>query len=452
MKLLTCSVTMSAVALTYMAIDPLLARRYSAKGRYYGWLIIVIGLLIPFRPTFRGVAMRVSVPVDAYAPLVNRAAQATVPGVSLWQVLFGVWLVGMIGFVVYHTARHIRFVRMVGRWSEAETDTQTLSVMSGLKTEMGIGRRIALMRCPCVNSPMLIGIAKPKILLPDQNFDEGELRFIIRHELTHYARCDLLFKCAALLMAAMHWFNPVIYRAARAIDALCEMSCDADVIRGADVDARLRYSETIIGVVRRQSQLNTALSTNFYGGMKGMKNRIFAIMDGGKKKAGFFVITCALLIAVIGAGFAFATDVDAPDAGNDNYTYEEFAEVVAGYRRDMQMLADHNEPDWPQGRVDEANRMYEDMLEEVRTGKIILAKPVLLSDTDAISSAYTVPEGPIQVQTTDAVAGEWEASVDAKVGLGYAAAATDAAGAVVDLGIFGTEQEAKDAVAAYLKQ
>jgi len=33
--LLTCSIAMSALALFYMAITPLLAKRYSAKSRYY---------------------------------------------------------------------------------------------------------------------------------------------------------------------------------------------------------------------------------------------------------------------------------------------------------------------------------------------------------------------------------------------------------------------------------
>ena len=44
--LLTCSVTMSALALLYMAITPLLAKRYSEKSRYYAWLIIVVGLIV----------------------------------------------------------------------------------------------------------------------------------------------------------------------------------------------------------------------------------------------------------------------------------------------------------------------------------------------------------------------------------------------------------------------
>lgn len=45
--LLICSITMSALALLYMAATPLLAKRYSVSGRYYAWLIFVIGLIIP---------------------------------------------------------------------------------------------------------------------------------------------------------------------------------------------------------------------------------------------------------------------------------------------------------------------------------------------------------------------------------------------------------------------
>ena len=44
--LLICSITMSALALLYMAATPLLAKRYSVSGRYYAWLIFVIGLII----------------------------------------------------------------------------------------------------------------------------------------------------------------------------------------------------------------------------------------------------------------------------------------------------------------------------------------------------------------------------------------------------------------------
>ena len=60
--LLICSVTMSAAALFYMAATPLLAKHYSVKARYYSWLVIIIGLIIPFRPKFGNALVRVNVP------------------------------------------------------------------------------------------------------------------------------------------------------------------------------------------------------------------------------------------------------------------------------------------------------------------------------------------------------------------------------------------------------
>jgi len=131
----------------------------------------------------------------------------------------------------------------------------------------------------------MIGFVNPRILLPKSDIEEDELRFILRHELVHYKRKDLWYKCLVLIATAIHWFNPIVYLMAEAIDILCEMSCDAEVIRSTDADTRQHYSETIIGVVKYQSKMKTALSTNFYGGKKGMKNRIFSIMDTGKKRA-----------------------------------------------------------------------------------------------------------------------------------------------------------------------
>ena len=160
---------------------------------------------------------------------------------------------------------------------------------------------------------MMIGFVRPRILLPRTDFAQDELRFILEHELVHYKRKDLYYKGLVLLATAIHWFNPVVYLMARVIGAQCESSCDAQVVGGADADTRQSYSETIIGVVKHQSKLKTALSTNFYGGKMGMKNRIFSIMDTDRKKAGVAVF-CAALIFTLGTGALFATNSGAQSA------------------------------------------------------------------------------------------------------------------------------------------
>jgi len=316
--LLTCSVIMSALSLLYMAAMPLLAKRYSEKGRYYAWLVIVVGLIIPFRPQFDSAFIKLDVPSETATPVIqagngtpvtveNAVLSPVSSGVSWWQVVMAVWLAGVITFFVYHAIKHYRFTKMAGRWSENITDKQTLTLLQSLKTETGISKQISLYLCSCIGSPTMIGFANPRILLPKADFAQDELRFILIHELIHYKRKDLWNKCLVLIATAIHWFNPIVYLAAKMIGVQCELSCDAEIVQSADMNMRQQYSETIISVVKYQSKIKTALSTNFFGGKKGMKKRIFSIMDMSKKKTGA-VIICGVMIATLGTGFALAAN------------------------------------------------------------------------------------------------------------------------------------------------
>ena len=324
--LLICSVTMSILAIMYMAATPLLVKRYSEKGRYYAWLIIIIGLIIPFRPQWGNAIVNVEVPIQGvtaeqlgdgavpffdnqvvFMPTPDTVYTSTSVDISWWQIVFALWLAGVTLFITYQGIRHYRFIRVIRRWSEEITDEQILSTFESLKLEMGITRPISIYLCSFVGSPMLVGIVNPKILLPTVESPEDELRFILKHELVHYIRQDILYKSLVLIATAIHWFNPVVYLMIRAINLLCETSCDNEVVYGANAGTRQMYSETIIGVVKYQSKLKTALSTNFYGGKKGMKNRISSIMDIRKKRIGV-AIFCAVIALTFGIGSVFAAN------------------------------------------------------------------------------------------------------------------------------------------------
>ena len=96
--LLICSITMSALALLYMALTPFLAKRYSEKVRYYSWLFIVIGLIIPFRPQLSDSIIKVNVPINAAVPNIQIGDRApitvyaenvipsTLHNISWWQI------------------------------------------------------------------------------------------------------------------------------------------------------------------------------------------------------------------------------------------------------------------------------------------------------------------------------------------------------------------------------
>ena len=360
MTLLFCSVSMAAIGLIYMAAQPLLARHYSAKWRYYAWLIIVIGLIIPFRPQFNTAVVSLEMPSapapsPMFAPEIATLVQmpeiavATAPSINIWAVVVAVWLAGIAVFVAFHAFRHWWFLRMVRRWS---------SPMKWPILEPAGGRLPPLRVCPMVASPMLVGIFRPKIILPTLNLTQKEFEFIIKHELVHHRRKDVFFKCLVLFATAIHWFNPIVWLFAKNINSLCEASCDEEVLQNAGMDARQAYTETIIGVAKYQSNLKANLATNFYGGKKDMKNRISLIMNGSKKKTGA-IIACAVLAATISTGVVFAANEPASaDTAVEQATDLAFPEGVmrqAFQGNQAQRGRCFRQDDWGWGRCLEEN-------------------------------------------------------------------------------------------------
>jgi beta-lactamase regulating signal transducer with metallopeptidase domain len=333
---------MSVLVLGFIALTPQLSKRYAAKWLYYVWLVIVVGLIIPFRfhpdtvliqmsatPSyFQQVMSGNTVNITDPAIQTGMAPQG-LPKVPWYQFISCLWITGVITFIIYNVLKHFRFIKMLNRWSEQANNSQMLEMLQKIKNEMGITKPVKLQVCSCVSSPMLIGFLNPVILLPKSIFSADELSLILRHELVHFQRKDLWYKCLVFLATAIHWFNPLIYLMAKAIAVQCEISCDAEVVYGIDLDGRQRYSETIIGVIKNQSRIQTAFSTNFYGGKKSMKKRIFSIMDTTKKKAGLLVL-CIILIGVMitGAVFAISKNGDNEQGAYTNDTLNPTEDIV----------------------------------------------------------------------------------------------------------------------------
>jgi|GEM_PF-2367785 len=343
--LLVCTLVMSMVAALYLLCSPIISRWYSAKWRYYIWLIVIIAFIVPFRPHLGNNAVTLEMPAPA-APnviffaetmeermeieqMVSQTNSAPV-NIHWWQVAFFLWITGAVIFLLHHIVRHFFFIKAINRWSEKITNRQILATFEDIKSEMGIGGRVSLHMSP-FGSPMAIGIMRPKIYLPTTDMAQSELRFILMHELIHCKRKDLIYKYLVVLATAVHWFNPLIHVVSRAIDMLCEISCDEEVVRDADFCARQSYGEALIGVVAYQTKISTALSTNFYKGKNGTKTRISSIMDTRKKKPGILVACVMVLLIALTSVFAVSADAELAQMVNQDESpgqYVEFGDTL----------------------------------------------------------------------------------------------------------------------------
>ena len=303
---------------------PVISRRYTPKWRYLIWLMIAVFWILPFpflpRINLSFIPVQVQdISLSPVQPIINAFPSIsdkmdivnTSSTISIWLVLTFIWVLGVISIIVFHTLRHRCFMKLVRRWSNPITD---LELLNNLKSELRIKTQVELSVCQSITSHMLVGYFRPTIILPPINLDGNELSLILKHELIHLKRHDLWFKLLILTATTLHWFNPAVYLMAKATALQCEISCDARVLQSANFQQRRQYGEMIIGVVRNGAKLHTALSTNFYGGKRGMEKRIASILDTKQKKAGFAVL-CLVMIAIVTFGVTGMV-------GLNNYNYK----------------------------------------------------------------------------------------------------------------------------------
>ena len=100
-----------------------------------------------------------------------------------------------------------------------------------------------------VNSPCLVGILHPAIVLPEVSMTGSQLGYVLYHELAHLARRDGLWNLAGRVVRAMLFFQPLIYGFTKKMEWVNDEIADDYVVLmgggGAD------YAEQLTSVAER---------------------------------------------------------------------------------------------------------------------------------------------------------------------------------------------------------
>ena len=120
------------------------------------------------------------------------------------------------------------------------------------------------------------------------------------HELTHYKRRDIVYKWLVQLAVCLHWFNPFVYVMRREIELACEFACDEAVIRRTGYSRAKDYGETLLGAMVAVGAYREPLAAVTMSANKELlKERLGAIMNGGKKTKMAAIITAGLTVGII---------------------------------------------------------------------------------------------------------------------------------------------------------
>ena len=326
----------TALAVLLAVLRRLLKNRLPKALFYYLWLLVLLRLALPVALPVPGLELSLpepapaeraaQIPVGQSAPAAGEPAPfdpegvftlpegAVVTGSGLplqdetagtawyrqaWDWLcrhFTVlWLTGAALHFLWFALSYLRFCRTL-RADCAPLLEHEQALLDHLRGK----RRVSAFRSPLAATPMLVGLLRPRILLPETAVSTRELECILRHELTHLRRRDLLFKWTAVAVTSFHWFNPFMPWLRREIDRCCELSCDEGVIRTMTEGQRQAYGETLLALAAVHALPRTVPATTLCEEKAQLKERLVGIMKHKKVTAAILLLSCLLALLVAG--------------------------------------------------------------------------------------------------------------------------------------------------------
>lgn len=331
LNLLKTSLLGSLAILAMLILKPLWRERYRAKTRCWLWLALAVFLLLPVDFSVKNAPVQAEPPKDytlfvgtdktaiqstdnLFGDMAEKSGQSpaqvrdtiiqrpvtnpeqkTTRYIPVTTILFYGYLAGAAAFLLYQGVSYALFRRTVRRWKRDVARADYASLLSDTARDLGVGAPEMIV-CEAISTPAVTGLLRPRLLLPHERYDVQELRYILRHELCHLKRRDMLLKLVLLAANAMHWFNPVVYLMLRQADEDIELACDSAATDGLELPERAAYSRTLLAAV--QSSVRALPATTCFGGtVERLKRRITNVL-GAQKKRGLGIVALVLALTL----------------------------------------------------------------------------------------------------------------------------------------------------------
>ena len=342
LRVVWISLTCSAVLVPLLVGKGWLRHHVRAKALYVVWLILALRLVVPVDLSLPEPAVTVEAPsyqvaLPARTPSANLPAGAqieepsavagqtapeaasAVRTIPVTALLSALWLFGVLAAALVQGGGYLLARRRLLR--DARPDLEAEEQAGQTAAGLGLKRAVPVRRNRQVRTPMVLGLIRPVLLLPEgQEVDE----VVLCHELTHLKRLDLAYK--ALLVAAcwLHWFNPLVWWMSRAASENLELCCDDDVAAGRDAAFRRKYGELLLSTAEEKP--GPTLSSRFGGSKQAMKDRLTNLFV--KKKRGRLLACTAVAVLILVGGLVACegrpamTDMEALEALEESLSYD----------------------------------------------------------------------------------------------------------------------------------
>lgn len=299
----------SLTALLLLLVKRIFRSHLSSRWQYGIWSILALRILIPVNPA-RSLILPLSLWIESlkgtiesglassftapYAPLAypHTLPLLTAPPTSLTDLLFCLYVAGVLIFLLWHAAAYIR-LRMIlshGRPLSAVREQQLTAVCAA--HNLPVCRAIEVRG---LSTAFVCGVFRPILALPrDADVDDK----VLLHELLHLRTGDVWQNIGWTLLQALHWCNPFAAYVIGRVKNDMEARCDSRVLERLAGEERREYGRILLAMANDRYP-HTQGTTSISNGAKNISRRIRAIVHFKQYPRGMTLVSVCIAVILV---------------------------------------------------------------------------------------------------------------------------------------------------------
>lgn len=223
---------------------------------YYGQITSAVAVVSPIAPeSFLYAGMEIESQLSVYQKI------------TLWlnlhfaEIVF-CWLAGTGALALRLTGSWL-FLKRLRYYAQPVTNPVLLAKFEMLLQRFNISQHVDFRESSRILSPMVIGVARPLVLVPIgmfTGFTASQIEAVLAHELAHIRRYDYLINLLQSIIEIIFFFHPAIWWLSVRINTERENCCD-DLALTVCED-RMALAHALVKVAEQQLTLPLAMALN----------------------------------------------------------------------------------------------------------------------------------------------------------------------------------------------
>ncbi len=244
--------------------------------------------------------------------------------IAVYEAFFFLWIAGAACRLFVTVRNYLHFSHFISRLP-GYFEGDVPFIMDKVNKELGKHQKFDVRLLPYSETPAIFGIAHPKILMPATHYEEEDLYYILKHEMLHYYRHDMLIKLFCEGLCIIYWWNPCAYLLRKMTARIIEINVDNSVVGPLDGDRKTNYLKCILKSMKTSREQRADFMITFSAAKNpSVRQRFQCVLEGywvTRKIRRVFITVLAALLFFLSISVIFEAEYPLLDDDPDVFDY-----------------------------------------------------------------------------------------------------------------------------------